>query len=346
MTERSTVAQLTQVGVEATPGTAVAATRRLGSLTLAPSITAEAEVNRPEGMKFGTTQTLNREWATVDVGGKPTYEEVIIPLSGAITAATAVQVMDGATPTGAYEWTFAPDSSAADAPKTFTLERGQDTVNVEKYAHLLFTAFGLEVSRSEANMTGSAFAQAAVKGTALTPALAIPATLNTMTPGSFCIYMADAQADLSAAGASDPAKRLSRVISFNASVEDRYNPAWFVNCSISSFTTWVENPDGAQGGVTMTLEADTVGLGLLDNLRAGDTVFLRLESFGPVIYDAGTKPNLRHTFQWDLALKVESVDAFSDEDGIYAIPFTLKPVHDVTWGKAMSVLVRNKVATL
>lgn len=346
MPERSSVAQVSQIGVETVPGTPVAATRRLGSLIITPSIVTEAELSRPEGMKFPTVQVLNREWATADVSGTPTYEEVIIPLSGAVTAATVTQVMDSATPTGAYEWVFSPSSSAADAPKVFTLERGQDTVNVEKFAHLLFTAFGLEITRSGVSMSGSAFARPAVKGTSLTGALSIPTSLNPITPGSVCVYMATTHAALDSAGASDPTKRLNRVISFNPSIEDRYTPAWFVNCTEPSFTTWVENADGVGGSIGLTAEADTVGLGLLDNIRAGDTLHVRVESKGPVIYNAGTKPNLQHTFQWDMALKVENVDGFSDEDGIYAIPWTLRMVHDPTWGKAMSILVRNKVSAL
>lgn len=346
MPERSSVAQVSQIGVETVPGTPVAATRRLGSLIITPSINTEAELNRPEGLKFPTTQTLNREWATADISGQPTYEEVIIPLSGAIDVATVSQVMDGVTPTGAYEWVFTPDSAGADAPKVFTLERGQDGVNVEKFAHLLIAGFGLDLSRSAVSMSGSAFARPAVRGTSLTPALDVPTALTPMTPGSFCVYMATTRAGLESGGSSDPAKRLTRVISFNPAIEDRYTPAWFVNCVEPSFTTWVENADGVGGSINLTAEADTVGMGLLDNIRAGDTLHVRLESKGPVLYNAGTKPNLQALFQWDMALKVENVDGWSDEDGIYAIPWTLRLVHDTTWGKATSVMVRNKVASL
>lgn len=346
MPERSSVAQVSQIGVESTPGTPVAATRRLGSLRVTPSITAEAEVDRPEGLKFGTTQTLNREWATADVSGKPTYEEVIIPLSGAVDVATVSQVMDSATPTGAYEWVFTPDSSAADAPKVFTLERGQDGVQVEKYSHLLFTGFGLNISRTGVELTGSAFAKSAVSGTSLTPALDIPTALHPITPGSVCVYMADTHAGLESGGVSDPTKRLTRVINANPSIEDKYVPAWFVNCAVSDFTTFVENADGVGGSFGLTAEADAVGMGLLAKLRNGDTVHVRIEANGPVIYNAGTKPNLTHLFQWDMALKIQNVEGQSDEDGIYAIPWTFSPVHDTTWGKAMSIKVRNTVPSL
>lgn len=341
MAERSTVAQIAQIGVEATPGLAVPATRRLGSLTLTPSIQAEAEMFRPAGLKFPTVQVLNREWTEVDVEGQPTYEEVIIPLTGAIDTATVSQVMDGATPTGAYEWVFTPDSSAADDPKTFTLEQGQEGVQAERFTHLLFTGFGLEVSRTEATLSGSGFAQATESGFNPTDGLQTPAELTPMAPGQFCIYLADDPTDL-----DDPGSRLTRVINVSPAVEDRYTPAWFVNCTEDSFSAFVENADGAGGTVGLTVEADAVGMSWLPRMRQGTTHFLRIEATGPVIYDEGALDPITMLFRWDMAVKVETADTWSDEDGIYAIPWTLRPVHDSTWGKAMEILVRNTVASL
>lgn len=345
MPERSSVSQVSQIGLEATPGTAVAATKRLGSLSITPSMQIEAEPFRPEGLKFPTLMVLNREWAEVDVEGVPTYEEVIYPLSGAMDTAVVTQVMDGATPTLAYEWAFTPETSTADDPKTFTLERGS-VAQAEQFSHLLFTSFGIEVSRSEVSLSCSGLAKAAMKGATFTPGLPIPSDLNPITPGQFSVYMADTQAALSIAGRSDATKRLGRVISASPSIEDRYNPAWFVNSTEASFTTWVENPDGVGGGFPLTVEADTAGMAHLDTLRTGQTKFVRLEALGPVIYNAGVQTDLRYMFRWDMAVKVQGADAWGDEDGIYAIPWTFSPVHDSTWGKAQQITVRNKVASL
>jgi hypothetical protein len=339
--ERSTSAQVTQIGLEATPGTAVAATRRLGSLTLSPSINAESEPFRPQGLKFPTLVVQNREWTEVDVEGTPTYEEVVIPLSGAIDTATVTQVMDGATPTGAYEWTFTPDSEDADDPKTFTLEQGQASTQAEMFSHLMFTGFGLEVSRSEVSLSGSGFARSAVSGHTLTPGLSTPEDLTPITPGQFCVYLGDTPADLDI-----PANRLTRVISASPNIEDRFNPAWFVDCTQDSFTAFVENPDGVGGEYGLTVEADDAGMAWLPRMREGTTHFLRLEATGPVIYNAGEQTDLRMLFRWDMAVKVLNADTWSDEDGIYAIPWTLQPVHDGGWGKAMEVMVRNTVSTL
>jgi len=343
--ERSSVAQVAQIGLETTPGTAVAATRRLGSLTISPGIQDESSMFRPAGVKFATVGVQNREWMEGDVEGSPTYEEVIIPLSGAIDAATVTQLLDGGTPTGAYEWVFTPDSLNADNPKTFTLEQGQAGVQAERFTHLLFTAFGMEISRGEVTLSGSCFGKRAQLDATITAGLDVPVDLTPITPGSFSVYLADTHEDLeSAPGVSDAAKRAGRIISANPSIEDRYNPAWFVNAAEESFTTFVENADGVGGETGLTLEADAYAKTYLEKLRSKETVHLRLEAVGPVIYEGATP--VRHLFRWDFALKASGVDTWSDEDGIWAIPLTFTPVHDADWGHATQITVRNTVAAL
>lgn len=341
MPERSSIAQVSQIGVESTPGTAVAATRRLGSMSIMPSPTVEVSSFRPMGVKFTTITALNREWADVSAEGQPTYEEVVIPLHGAVGTPVVADILDGATPTGATRWTFTPSSSAADNPKTFTLEHGQDSVQAERFAHLLFGSFGLSINRSEVSLSASGFARRMETGFNPTDGLAIPADLSPIMPGHFTVTLAETAAAL---GTTDVIQ--SRVVSVEPSLEDRYNPAWFVNQAEDSFATFVESPDGVGGGVGMTLEADTQGMAWVDRLRDGSTHFLRLEALGRTIYDAGTQLDLRERFTWDMAVKVTNMESYSDEDGIYALPFTFTLVHDSTWGKAMQIEVVNTLAAL
>lgn len=346
MAERSSVAQLNQIGPEVTPGTAVAATRRLGSISLTPSMESEVNMFRPTGLKFATTQVLTKESATVDMeSDSPTYEEIIYPLTGAAGGAiSTTQVMDGVTPTGAYEWVFTPAGTAADSPKTYTLEHGQSGVQAEKYAHVLFNEVSLDIDRGSLSLGGSAIAQRMVGTITPTPALALPSALTPINPASVSVYFADNTTDLG--GVSGTGVLLNRVISANPSIGDRYTPAWFLNAADVSFTTWVENADGASSELALTVEADTQGMAWLARFRAGTTHFVRIEAKGPNIYNAGLQPNLTYLLQWDMAVKVESVDGYSDEDGIYAIPWTLRPVYDPTWAKAMTLKIRNKAATL
>lgn len=337
MPERATVQQIIQLGVEATPGTAVPATRRLGSMTIKPKIVVDTTMFRPAGLKYATVQALNKEWAEFDAEGQPTYEEIIVPLNGVATVGTISQVMDGATSTGAYEHLFSPSSSAPDSPKTYTLEHGQAGLQAESFTHALFTDLGLTIKRSGVSLKGNGFARRATTAITPTAGLAVPAALTPILPGQFSVYL-----DTTAAALGTT--RLTRLVTADPKLGGRYNPSWFVDSSQASFTTFVETP--ADSTAKVVVEADAVGMGLLGNLRAGDTRFLRLEATGPVIYNAGVQLNLPHLFRWDMAIKIEDVDQWSDEDGIYAIPFTFTPVHDPVAGWAHRLLVRNKVPTL
>lgn len=341
MPERQSVSQIQQIGKETTPGTAVAATKRLGSMNIALGVNAETNMFKPQGAKFATVQALNREWATADVSGQPTYDEVIYPLSGVFGSPVTSQIMDSATPTGAYQHVFSPKTDQADTPQTFTLESG-DAVQAEKAANLVFTAFGLSISRSEVSMSGSALARAITKAITLTPGLALPTALTPILPGHVSLYTATTAALL-----GTTQTQLLRVINANPSVGDKYGPAWFVNSSQPSFETVVEPMDGPSSDMGMAVEADAVGMGLLDRLRDGATVYLRLEAKGGAnIYNAGTQLNLQRRFCWDMAIKAREIGTWSDEDGIWGIPYTFQMVHDTTWGKSQQVTVVNTVATL
>lgn len=337
---RQTVTQVQQIGVETTPGTAVAATRRLGSISLAPGVNAEADMFRPQGAKYATVQALNREWTEGDVSGKPTYDEVIYPLAGVFGEPVTSQIMDSATPTGAYQHVFTPSTDTPDEPVTFTLEQGDPTL-AERVASLVFTGFSLDISRAEVSQGGSFFAQAIEKGHTLTSGLDLPADLVPILPGHFSLYAADDSTDFATG------TKLLRVISANPNVGDKFLPAWFVNAALNSFGAVVEPSDGPTSDFGFTVEADAVGMGFLDQLRSGETLFFRLEATGGAnIYNAGTQLNLKRKFIWDMAFKVRDVDTWSDEDGIYAIPFTGQMAHDTTWGMSQRVTVVNTAATL
>ena len=347
---RSTVAQRVQIGLEAMPGTVVPANKSLGSLGFELSPSVESNTFRPTGMKYPTIVNPNREWAEGDLTGTPTYDEVVYPLSSIMDAATVTQIMDGATPTDAYRWVFSPASQGADDPQTFTVQRG-DTTQAEQMAHVLVTDFNLDFSRDESALGGTAIAQRIDKDATLTGgATPVVADLVPIQPGEVCIYLADTHAALDAGdGTSDPANRQGKVLHANPSMGGRFNPVWYLNCVLDSFATFVETPE-PDFGVDYLVEADENGMAFLDQFRAGQTKFLRIEAEGPVIASTADFPGLtedvRYLFRWDFAVKVEEPGDLSDEDGVYAINPTLTVVHDATWGKATEVTVVNTVAAL
>lgn len=335
---RSTVAQAVQIGKETTPGVAVPANKRLQSLSVALSPEVESSSFRPRGSKYVTTVAANKEWSSGDLEGTPTYDEIVYPLSSVFTGATVAAVMDGATPTAANVWTFEPSTNDADLPVTFTLEQGDATL-ADQAAHLLFTDFGMNFTRDEVSLSGSAFAKALVRGFTLTPdPVAVAADLVPILPGQVCLYASSDPATL-----GTEATHIDTGLSLDLKVGGRFNPVWYLNCRADSFGAFVEAPEPDYSADLM-LEADASGMEWAERFRTGETTFLRIEATGPEI-EVGV-PETAYRLTWDLAVKVLEPGEYSDEDGLYAIGPALQVVHDASWGRASRITVVNTVTAL
>lgn len=324
MAERASIYQVVQLGIESTAGTAVAATKRLAAADLSMGPRVDVSEFRPSGYKFASVTALNREWAEGTATGPITYNELIYWLSGVLLTATP-------TGTTAKTWSFTPDTDAADTKKTFTIEHGS-SVRAQRYAYGLVTGLGLSFSRTGAEYTASILAQAMEDGHTLTGSLS-GATPIPVVPPDVQVYVADTAAGLSGASA------LARVLSVEWNIGDRFGPVWSLNGS-TDFAADVETEPSLE--VKVLMEADAAGMGLLTNLRASSSKFVRIEA----INSTELETDIYYTLTIDTAGQVVDVSDFSDEDGVYAIEWTLRGVHDATWGKATQVDVINLAASL
>ena|SRR5579883_1076991 len=126
----ATVNNIVQIGVEATPGTSVAATKLLQALSIEPAIKADIKTFRPMGGKFATIAALGKEWIEAKLSGAANYTELVYPLASAFSYAAPTQI---SPPSGqAYRWTFTPSQSATDTIKTYTVELGS-SVRAHKF---------------------------------------------------------------------------------------------------------------------------------------------------------------------------------------------------------------------
>ena len=334
MAERSTIAQATQIGVEVTPGTGVAATKRLAGLSLSPSPAGTFRNFRPQGTKYSTVVYQGKEWSESDLSGDALYSELQYPLSSVITTPTVAQIMDSATPTGAYRYIFDPATNTEDNPKTFTVEQGS-AVRAHRSLYTIVNELTMDFSRESVELGGSAFGRAIEDGVTMTSSGVTTLPSIPVIPTQLSVYLDDA-----ATGLGDT--KLGRVLSGTFTIGSRYNPLWVVDAANPSFVAHVE----AEPEVTMELllEADAEGMALLTAMRNSTTQFVRLKGQGPRIYDGTT--DQFHEMTIDMAGKVSDAPAFSDEDGVYAIRFIFAAVHDPTWGRAFKVELINTIAAL
>jgi hypothetical protein len=324
MAEIASIYQIVNIGVESTSGTPVAANKRLSALMIEPQIKTDIKKYRGTGYKFPAVASLNKEWVEAALSGPITYTEIIYLLSSILGSATPVA---GTTD---YTWTFSPDSDGADTPKTFTVEWGDATRALE-FAYGLVNALTLSFSRDGAELSGTMLGQAIDDGITLTGSPTAIALMPVL-PTQVAVSLADTAAGLAAA--SD----LTRVVSAEWAMSDRYNPAYFLNAS-TDWTVHVEREPTL--ACKLKMEKDAAGMGLLTNMRAGATKFMRIEAIGSVI--TGIIP---YTLEVDTACKIIGEPTFSEEDGVECIEWNMEAFHDATWGKATQIKVINTLSAL
>jgi hypothetical protein len=324
--ERASVFQQVQIGVETTSGTAAAASKLLTSMDIQPAVDLNIDMFRPQGNKFATVAAAGKDFTTARMSGKPTYTEIVYPFSGLFGAAT----ITGPNGDGAYTWVFNPASAAADAFKTFTVERGS-AIAAERFTYGLFASLGLVFDRERADLSGTMLGQAQVTGITLT-ATPTAVALVPILPKQLDVYVD------STSGALGTTK-IGRLLQGNLSFGDKYNPLWVVDSSQSSFVAVVEQSPNAR--FRTLVEADTAGMAYLATHRAGTTQFMKIKGTGPLIAGASS-----YSLSIDMAVKGGRPDAYEDSNGVYAIGYNWSLVHDGTWGKALTSTVINTLAGL
>ncbi len=89
------------------------------------------------------------------------------------------------------------------------------------------------------------------------------------------------------------------------------------------------------------LEADSAGMALLTDARAGDSVFVRVKATGPLI-----ESTYYYDLEIDLAVRIAGLGSESDEDGIVTQAFAGTVVHDDDLGYGMSATLINTTVEL
>lgn len=321
MPERTSITQIVQIGPEVTPGTPVAATRKLSSVAINLSPDGNINTYRASGNKFPSIAALGKEWTGGDIEGAPTYTELMYLLSGILGAPTTTDTAGGAPYT--HRWDI--KTSDVQEPQAFTAEYGS-SMRAHRAAGLVIPELSMEINREEASLGGSVLAKAIEDGFTLTPALSAMA-LRPMLPNHFSIYSDATQA---AFGTT----KLLRALNAEFSLGDRFSALWPINAAETSYATTYEGEPSSE--FTLTMEADAAGMAYLPVMRSGDTRYVRVEA-------VGSGDDL---FTMDLALKVSDMYDFSDEDGIYAVEWTFGLFADPVWGKVGEITLVNDIPAI
>jgi hypothetical protein len=162
---RETTRQRIQYGWESSFGTAVAANKRLRSIHIVPQANPEFKTFRPAGEKLDSEQMITKESATAAISGQPCYNELGV----------LFKLMNGAPVTSGslnqrQEHFFRFENRGEQKGSSITCEYGEDPSNIDVFGvnstfnrgsrikAFTLAEMGIELSRSEAALSGNAFA--------------------------------------------------------------------------------------------------------------------------------------------------------------------------------------------
>jgi len=197
MPDNSKIFQNLQLGLETTPGTAVAADKLLLDMKIMTDMDGDIASFSPSGNRFQTIKQPNKEWGTAKVEGKAGYNTLTYIFQSLMKKVTPTRNIAG---TGlSYKWVWSPTPTDLDVFQAYTVESG-NAVRAEKFPHGVFNGVELTGNRDEVSLGGDMFMQRMVDGITLTATpTAVAPILLFPTHGN--VYVASAQAGLAGATA-------------------------------------------------------------------------------------------------------------------------------------------------
>lgn len=331
MSVRADVNVVTQIGVEGTAGTGVAASKRFPDLDIEMSPDDEVKLYRPSGSKANEVAVPHKKTAMGTFKGPLTYGSLPYYLSSLKYAAPAQIGV-----TGGYTWTHDVSAVAENAFKTFTIERG-DSTDAGKSVYSFFNSWTFNITRDEATVSGDVLARSMSFGNTLT---ASPTTIENIPValGDMSIYLDSALADI-VAGTGD---KLTKVFSINISIPKFRALQWVID---SSQTSWVEP---VEQYVTPKFTIETEWTSAMRTIYAAmiadssPTYYVNVKAVGDNI---GTLAD--YTFSFIAALKLLKASESRRGNGdVYGYKLEFEIVNspaDSLWFKFVNV---NKVSAL
>lgn len=301
MATPSSIAQGIQVGIETTKGTLVPADQLLLSVGIEPQIDASIKTFKPRGRKTVSIAALGKEASTAALSGLGDYNELGLLLAGNFCKPVTTQITD---PDGlAFKHVYSPKTQGEDDVISLSVENGTAT-RAKRFAYGLVNSLGWTFSRDEFSISGGMLGRRLELGATLTASPSQYAE-RPLLGTELEVYLDPTQGALGTT-------RLSRFVSGTWAYNDRFGLVYAPIRTEPSFVEHIESDPTAE--MSMRLAADAQGEGLMATMRAGDSVWLRMEYLGPTI-----EATDKYRFRLDANLVITGADNYSDEDGVYAI---------------------------
>jgi hypothetical protein len=328
--ERSALFQGVQIGAEATIGTSVAASKLLNYLGIDIDPDIAVVPFRPMGQAVKSAILPSQDSTTAASSGVGSYSEFIYPFSSLFGAVTPTTV-----DTTAKQWVWTPTARAEMTPKTYTVEAG-GSVRAHKATGMFWTGAELTFNRTD----GVAFS-GTMRGQQLQDNIALTGSPTAIEEVPILPTHIDVYIDATSGGIGTT--KLTRDFNVVWRNNDAYGVIWPLNSALASWAAPVGTEPTVQ--LELTLEADSQGMGLLTDLRAGSTKYVRIACISTLNAGATTT---KYSLTIDFAGKISASPTFDETDGVYTVNWTMDSVFDAAWGSGQyqKITAVNKVAAL
>lgn len=334
--ETSTVNQHLQFGLEATPGTSVAANKLLQCFDIVYGPIADVAQFTPTGRKYPSTVIENSESVEASWDGILDYNGIVYALSGVAGAATIGAHLASST---AKDWTFDLPLTGSVQPQTYTVEQGDTNGNGtynHKCAYNLFSEFSYKGDRkSGITNSGKIIAQPMTNGITLTSSPTAIA-LQPSAGKHFNFYLDSTFAGLGTT-------QLLKVLGVDFSFTNVYNPFYPLNRANLGWTAHVDTKPVTT--IRLLIENDSTSVAQLTALQNSTTQFMQINGQGLQIASDGPGA-IYAAFKHNLAVKVSKPNPFQDKDGVFAQEWEFTIVEDSASGLAQQFVITNLLTAL
>jgi hypothetical protein len=177
MPENPTVSQVTQLGLEVTEGTQVAATKRVVGLSVDMEPQGNVDTFRPDGYFFDTVAIPGKEWGQGKLKAAACYNALAYALDS---------ILMKTTPTGggtAKTRTYAPSSTLMPPIQTYSVEHGT-VYQARTMANSFVNELNLEFKRESIKVDGTVMGKIIQENTLANPVYLSTNQTYTVTLGS------------------------------------------------------------------------------------------------------------------------------------------------------------------
>lgn len=312
MSERATVFNNLQLGIETTPGTAVATTAKLLGTYAALHPRTPVDSFRPTGQKFTTDVTLQKEYSEGDITGILCYTDIAYLLSSLISNTSLT--------------TFNSSPTGPDSVQTYTVDFGS-SLQAERAAYGLVTGLELRFTKEQCALSGTMIARTLQESVTIAAGPTDVAKAP-VSPKSVNIFVGDTVGGLA---------KITKCVEASWAMRNKAAPFFTFDSSQDSFLAHVER--ASDYTASLVVEHDSVGAGYMADLRTAKTKFMRIKSTGGS-YGAGNY-DIQITFPFKFREPTRG-----DNQNVFCSTYQLQPIYDSTFGQAIEIILAHGLVAL